>query len=46
MKLIPGTVFGFVSTFVSTHIHGGPEVEDAPSDDDVVVAADESGDHS
>ena len=45
MKLIPGTVFGFVSS-IPTHIHGGPEVEDAPSDDDVVVAADESGDHS
>ena len=45
MKLIPGTVFGFVSSN-PTHIHGGPEVEDAPSDDDVVVAADESGDHS
>ena len=36
--------FGLVILF-PTHIHGGPEVEDAPSDDDIVVAADEAGDH-
>ena len=35
-----------VLKLLSTHIHGGPEVEDAPGDDDVVVAAHQSSHHS
>ena len=34
-----------VLKLIPTYIHGGPEVEDAPGDDDIVVAANEAGDH-
>ena len=34
-----------VLKFLPTHIHGGPEVEDAPGDDDIVVAADQACHH-
>ena len=31
--------------YLLTHVHGGPEVEDAPGDDDVVVAANQASHH-
>ena len=34
-----------VLKLLPTHIHGGPEVEDAPGDDDVVVAAHQASHH-
>ena len=38
-------MFVLMTKWKSTHREGGPEVPDAPCDDDVVVAAHQSGHH-